>query len=496
MNPKYFTIWKLLLIGGMLLVSACTASAETTEAPSSLFELEDCQLTSLGNSLQLDAKCGQLAVYEDRQAKSGRRIELNIAVIPAVSRNPAPDPIFFIPGGPGEAATESFLVLYSAFADLNQKRDIILVDQRGTGGSNPLQCSPQTDPESNQDPANDDDYLNSIKDCVSALDANLKLYTTAIAMDDLDEVRQVLGYEKINIYGASYGTRAALSYLRQYPDRVRTLILDGIVPAGWALGPSVATDAQRALDIIFSRCAADPICQAAFPDLSMEFAALLDELEQDPATISMIDPTNGEEIEHTLTKEEFANTIHFMSYQPETTALLPQLIHTAYKTHDYSRIAAQALSSQQLVGESISNGMRFSVICAEDVPIYKQPSSQDGYMGSFVSESFAEICTIWPRGEIPTDFTEPVHSDVPVLLISGEADPVTPPVNGDFTAQTLSNSLHLIVPGMGHVNIYRSCMPKIFTQFVEIADSKTLDTSCIQQTQPMPFFINFNGPVP
>lgn len=495
MTFKYYYFQIFLLTGAALLLAACTSSVEAPKITANPLELKDCQLTSSGNSLQLDAKCGQLTVYENRQTKSGRQIKLNIAIIPAISRNPAPDPIFFIPGGPGESALQSFPILYSAFGNLNQKRDIVLVDQRGTGGSHPLQCPLQSDPESAQEPS-DREFINLLKDCLSALDASPELYTTAIAMDDLDEVRQALAYEQINIYGASYGTRAALTYLRQYPNHVRTLILDGIVPTGWSLGPSIPGDAQHSLDMIFARCAADPACQATFPNLDTEFTAILEELNRKPATISMRDPTSGEEIDYSLSKEIFANTIHFMSYQPETIAMLPLLIHTAYETKDYSQIAAQALSNQQLVGDSISNGMRFSIICAEDVPYYDQRSGQDSYMGNFISESFVEICTIWPRGDIPSTFNEPVQSAIPILLISGEADPVTPPANGEFVAQTLSNSFHLVVPGMGHVNIYRGCMPKIFTQFVETADPQALDTNCVQKTQPMPFFINFNGPQP
>lgn len=480
-------IFRAALIGLTLtsLFSAC--SSHVTTEPASSIDLVDCQLSMPGSSIRLDAQCGKLTVYEDRAAASGRQIELNIAIIPAISRSPAPDPVFFLAGGPGEAATQSYIAIASAFGSIRSKRDIILVDQRGTGGSHPLECgnSYQGDDES--------DYLSA---CLSQLDADPRLYTTAIAMQDIDQVREALGYEVINIYGASYGTRAALVYLRMFPEHVRTIILDGAAPPNWTLGPSVAGDAQRAIQMIFDRCMSEPACQKAFPNLSTEFDALLMDLASQPVEVELDDPVSGEPTKVTLDYESFSSTFHTMSYAPETAALMPLAIHSAFSRKDFRSIAAQTLSTSHLLYSSISVGMRLSVICAEDLPYLETTFATDGYMQEIFTESFTELCQIWPQGNIPADFKEPVRSDVPVLIISGEADPVTPPSNGDLAAQSLSSSLHLVVPGMGHINIFRGCIPGIASDFLEAGTIDGLDVACVQNIAPMPFFINFSGPNP
>jgi pimeloyl-ACP methyl ester carboxylesterase len=230
-------------------------------------------------------------------------------VLKSVSRNPAPDPLFFIPGGPGEAATESFLVLSSAFEHIRQKRDIVLVDQRGTGGSNPLRC-PET--EDTQDSSQPEDLgeaaiRQSLQACLAGLEGNPALYTTAQAVEDLEQVRSSMGYEQIDLYGASYGTRVALAYLRQYPSRVRTVILDGVAPPNWTLGVTVSQDAQRALDMIFQRCADDPQCNRTFPDLPARFGTLLQTLKKGPVQLTLANPVSGEIEDFTLTYDFFAN---------------------------------------------------------------------------------------------------------------------------------------------------------------------------------------------
>ena len=488
----------------LLLVSVatgCAGTATPSEMPSGpTITLQPCQLAAPGSSTRLPAECGTLTVYEDRAAQSGRQITLHVAVIPALSRNPAPDPLFFITGGPGGAATQDYLPVRSAFRRINEDRDIVLVDQRGTGQSHPLDCPPSEDHLSSSD---DDVLEQEVTRCLNQLDADLSLYTTLIAMDDLDQVRAALGYDKINLYGVSYGTRAALTYLRQHEDHVRTVILDGVLPQDEPLGISIASDAQRALDLTFERCAADSASAQAFPDLRQEFAALLESLDREPVEVTLPHPTTGEPTGVNFTREQFAQTIRLFSYSQETVALLPLLIHTAQTTGDFSRLAAQhLLVSQQLEG-NISEGMSHSVVCAEDAPfLYEggefvgdEDAEKQAYLGEWYRE-LEKVCALWPVTEVPTDFKAPVISNVPVLLLSGEADPVTPPSNGDQVARTLSNSLHLVAPGQGHGIILRGCVPRITTEFIEQGMVQELDTSCIGEIHPMPFFVNFAGPNP
>lgn len=489
-----------LLLGMALFLAACASQTPTPGAnPAQPLDLQDCQLTYPGVSIPVQAQCGKLTVFEDRQAVSGRTIDLNIAVLPSISRSPEPDPLFFLTGGPGQAATESFVTLANAFERIRQKRAIVLVDQRGTGQSNPLDC-PES-PESTGDETADRAAVESwLRLCLGELDANPALYTTSIAMQDLDDVRQALGYEQINLYGLSYGTRAALTYLKMYPQYVRSVILDGVVPQDEALGLEVAADAQRALDQIFARCTADSACAQAFPDLPAKFQGLMDQLEEAPVEVTFTHPVHGGLETHPFTAVELASTVRLLSYTPETTALLPLLIHTSASQGRFDLLAAQSRLVSEDLSQSISFGMNLGVLCAEDFPfmdaVAAERAAQDSYLGNIQYEELAAMCAIWPQGEVPADFKEPVTADVPVLLLSGEDDPVTPPENALRVAETLPNSVALTAAGQGHNVIFRGCMPRIAYDFIQSASVDGLDTACIEQIQPAPFFLTFSGPQP
>jgi pimeloyl-ACP methyl ester carboxylesterase len=496
-NPTIHRFKFALVLGFLALLCACSPrTVQKTQPAAPGIKLQPCQISAPGTTNHVTANCGTLTVYENRAAGSGRQIDLNIAIVRAVSRKPEADPLFFIPGGPGEAATESYALLATAFNQINQKRDIILVDQRGTGKSHPLQCPDDAGSSQAASDPGPQEIQAELKKCLAALDADPRFYTTAIAMDDLDQVRAVLGYDKINLYGGSYGTRAALAYMRQYPEHVRSAILDGVNPTDWSLGLSSPADAQRVLEAIFERCSADADCHKAFPNVQEEFVALLKKLDQGSVTVDLDHPASGERTSLTITRDVFANTIHQLSYTAETAALLPLLIHSAYARNDYSRLAAMTLSTSSQISSSLSPGMRFSVICSEDQPFFAGQELPEGYLGDMVTRSFDNICQVWPHGAIPADFKQPVRSAIPTLLISGELDPATPPSNGEQAARTLSNSLHLVVPGMGHINIFRGCIPKIANDFIDQGSIKNLETACVQELKPMPFFINFNGPIP
>jgi pimeloyl-ACP methyl ester carboxylesterase len=483
-----------LLIAAALL-AACLAGNTPGSETSPGISLEACQLFGSGGMNGRRAQCGSLRVYEDRSGGSGHQFDLYLAVIPAISRSPEPDPLFILVGGPGEAATQSYPAIASAFELINQRRDIVLVDQRGTGKSNPLDC-PLSNEEEYSAESDPDELRTYAQDCLAELDADPRFYTTSIAMDDLEQVRRALGYEQINLYGISYGTRAALVYLRQYPDRVRAVILDGVVPPNWILGPSAPADAQKAVEQIFQRCSDDEGCRSAFPDLQASFEGLIAQLREQPLQLSLQHPISGDTIDFTLTADFLATTIHGMTYAPEIAALLPLMVHTAYTQEDFSSLVAFGLSYVNTVSEAMSPGMRFSVVCAEDVPTYAQKEMSEGYLGDNIVTTFTEICKVWPQGQIPAGYHEAVYSTIPVLLLSGEADPVTPPSNAELAAETLPNSLHLIAPGQGHGNIMRGCIPSLATEFIDAAGVEGLNTGCVQNLRPLPFFINHAGPAP
>lgn len=486
-------LWIAIALG--LLVACASTLTPTPAAPNApAIALAPCQLSAPGLPNRLAAQCGTLTVPEDRATPNGRQIELRLAVLKALRRNPQPDPLFFLTGGPGQAATESYLQLAPAFARLNQDRDIVLVDQRGTGQSAPLECPAIADD------ADETQLAEWLTQCRAGLAADARYYTTSIAMDDLDAVRQALGYSTINLYGVSYGTRAALTYVRQYPQSVRAVILDGVVPSDEALGLDVARDAERALALIFARCASESDCHAAFPNVQSEFESLLAELESAPVKVSLTHPVTGAPTDFTFNRDTFAASVRLLSYAPETVALLPLLIHHTVSTRDYARFAALSLQVGDSLESSISNGMAYSVLCAEDEPFFTDAQAEaanaDTYLGNTQTAELRRLCAVWPRGTVPADFKQPVRADVPVLLLSGEADPVTPPENAAQVAATLPNSLSLIAAGQGHNVILRGCLPRVAADFLETGSVAGLDTACVSSIVPMPFFISFAGPTP
>ncbi len=457
-----------------------------------------CQIGAVDSPQHMEAKCTTLSVPEDRAKPEGKKISLHIAVLRARTGQPAPDPLFFIAGGPGQAATQAYIEEAPAFERIRESRDIVLVDQRGTGGSNPLDCPSTPDNNSNPTAA---EITRQAQACLKQLTGDPRFYTTTVAVKDLDTVRAALGYNDIDLYGISYGTRVALEYLRDFPQHVRSVILDGVVPADRVLGPGVSLDAQQALNGIFLRCVTDIDCHKAFPDLTTTFTHLQHMLEQRPVTVNLRDPLTGAPLTKTLTWDQVVNAVRFMSYASETAALLPLLIHQAGAAQDYLPLMANALFFTQQINGSIAIGMNAAVLCTEDVPFYKpdaamQKAIADTYVGATPVTQLIQTCENWPRVVMEPDFKQPVVSTKPVLLISGQDDPITPPSNATDAAKTLSNSLSIVVPGQGHGNAYRGCIPKLMAQFVEQASVKNLDTACVKKIQPFPFFTSFTGPGP
>lgn len=475
-------------VAGLLLLAAAPElwSAVAGHAPA----FEGCRIGADGAPAHLTAQCLSVTVPEDRAHPHGRKIELHVAVLKALTETPAADPLFFIAGGPGQAATDAYMEEASAFERLRFTRDIVLVDQRGTGGSNRLDCAPSPQ----------GDYARAAADCLKHLSGDPRFYTTSVAVQDLDAVRATLGYARIDLYGISYGTRVALEYLREFPQRSRALVLDGVVPADRALGPEVSLDAQRALGLIFSRCAIDAACHRAFPDPAGEFHALQQELDPHPATVTLRDPLTGAPRVEKLDWDAVAGAVRLMSYQSETASLLPLFIHQA-STGDYAPLMGAALMFTREIQGGFAQGMQAAVLCTEDAPFYRDDPAtaaamRDTYLGGLTMDQLLKSCAAWPRGVIAKDFKQPVRSDKPVLLLSGEDDPITPPADAEHAAKTLSDSLSLTVPGQGHGNAFRGCVPRLMAEFIAAASVKGLDTACIKDIRPFPFFVAFTGPAP
>jgi len=476
----------ICLLLPVIFFASCTARPAAT-ADDLTLPLTDCTLRSPGFNNQVDARCGSLAVPENPSDPQSRQLDLHIAVVEAISRRSEPDPVFILVGGPGQSAVETYPALAGTLITIHQSRDIVLVDQRGTGKSNPLRCLDPQEAET----VDEEQALARLKACPEELDADLRFYTTDIAMQDLDRVRSALGYESINLYGVSYGTRAALVYLKMYPGRVRSMVLDAVVDPGFVLYQEAARDGERSLELFFDRCEADAACSSTYPRLRAEFNEIVDELAAGPAEITIPHPLTGEPFEVVLSKSTFANMVFNTLYAPDLVATLPLAIHQAYSADNYAPLITQS----SLLSAGIYDGMFYAVACIEDAPFVTSVEDSESLFESS-AQRFVEICNAWPHRAAPEIVQEPVASDVPVLLLSGEADPITPPRHAADLAESLSNSLHLVFGGMGHGNASTDCTRRIVDRFVETASVTDLDTTCVQGVEPPPFFVDFSGPQP
>jgi pimeloyl-ACP methyl ester carboxylesterase len=447
-----------------------------------------CRLTADGLPAAY-ARCGKLTVPLDPESPDGPTIEIFVARLGAFSAEPRLDPLLLISGGPGQSTVDFYLQLRGAFEGARRDRELILVDQRGTGRSaDGFACDVPDD--LSLDTAGSEQVARLVDACVAELDRDPRFYTTSVAVRDLERVRIALGIETWNLYGVSYGTRVAQHYLRQYPARVRSLVLDGVVPPPLALGPDVAREAQRALEQIFARCAADAQCGARFAALPQLFAEVLERLdagaadETDPPAISSL---------------ELRTLVRFMSYNAATVALLPVLISEAH-AGNYAPLAGQARTLLRELPESLSFPMSNSVTCTEDLP-YVAAAATGGldstYLGTAIMDALGQICARWPVGAIDAEFKAPVVSDAPVLLLSGEYDPITPPSYAErVKAGGLANSVHLVGRGQGHGLVGIGCVPRLLRSFLETPAPADLDATCLELEPPTPFFLTLLGPAP
>jgi pimeloyl-ACP methyl ester carboxylesterase len=336
-----------------------------------------------------------------------------------------------------------------------------------------------------------------LRRCLQQLDGDPRQYTTSIAMADYDQVRAAMGYEQINLVGVSYGTRAAQVYLRQFPQRVRSVVLDSVVPMQLALGQEHAPMLDQAVQQVLEQCAGDERCNALYPNHAQELRELFRQLREAPRQTSITNPWTGQPQDILLSADTLAVAVRFLSYSSETQALLPLLVHEALATGQLERLASQAVLVMSGISESIARGMEASVMCSEDYPFMDfNADYSDTLMGGLMLEAIRRQCALWPRGEVADDFHQPVRSDVPVLLLSGERDPVTPPAYASQVAATFPNSLNLVARGQSHSVLRDACLQEVATQFIERASASDLDTACVENIRPAPFFTSLLGPDP
>jgi len=483
-----------LSLAALLLAAPASAKPPRGEA----LGLAPCQLVHPTAPVRKAARCGSLQVPEDHGRPEGRRIALRVAVVDADDTRTAPDPVFFLAGGPGQSATEQFPAIAPAFARALQSRDVVLVDQRGTGGSGRLSC-PDSGGGAKALTRGEEEEVRLLAACARTQTADLTQYTTDAFARDLDLVRAALGYDRVNLVGVSYGTRATLVYLRRFPDRVRTLVLDGVAPPQMPVGGYFERDAQRALDLAFLRCRNDPACHARFPDPGRDLDELLRGLARRPVPVRARHPVTGEVTPIELKADLLRQMVFGFSYAPETVSLLPLLLSSARAGGDLAPLASQALLVADDVQAGMSRPLQLSVLCAEDVPFIPDEPPEAGrgrYLGRAVRAAYREACRVWPHARVDASFKEPVRSAVPALLLSGEADPVTPPEWAALAARDLPQARHLTVAGQGHGVLLRGCMPKLVAAFLAAGGAASLDASCLAAARPVPFFLDLSGPAP
>jgi pimeloyl-ACP methyl ester carboxylesterase len=480
----------LLIATGAVLITLDAGGCAKQRLPGGLSKLKPCRVDRVDEELF----CGKLTVFEDRQKRSGRTIDLNVVVLPALNQKAKAEPLFDLAGGPGVASTAAADFYAGPGKVYRRRHDVVCIDQRGTGNSNRLSIPQEKTPESDLREMYPVDYVMRMRDAAQQ-HADLTQYTTSIAMDDLDDVRAWLGYDRINLFGLSYGTRAALVYLRQHPEHVRTITLVGVAPTYLRMPMYHAQAAERGMNLLLDQCEHDAKCHEAFPQIRADWMKVLADLQAAPARVQY-NAHGGKSAPVTveIQRDVFAEKIRNFLYGRDKASKIPLIVHEA-ANGNFAPFLRQAIGPS--IPDMIADGMYLCVTCAEDVPFIDQAEAAKlnagNPFGNYRVVQQTRACGMWPRGDIPADFREPVRSNVPALIFSGNFDPVTPPQRGEEVARYLSNSRHVIVPQAAHgidglTNA--DCFDKIILEFIEKADAKKLDVSCVDRMAPQPFQTN------
>ena len=464
---------------------------------------KSCELKQKRSGATTAAYCSPFQVAENPDDAGSRKIDLNLALIKSDAEAADADIVVFLAGGPGQAAIENWPAIAGALAPLRRHHHILLLDQRGTGGSNALTCTRKADGDAAvvepEDPAVQLDRLRrSTRDCLAEVrqHADPAQYTTTVATHDLEAVRQALGAPQFDLVGVSYGTRMAQQYLMRHPDGVRSVVLDSVAPNQLIFGEEFADNLETALKAQFALCTGTPSCAKVFADPYASLIKLRDALRARPQSYDFRDPITFAPTHRRLDDYALAGLVRLFAYTPETAALLPLSISEGLKGN-YTPLAGQSELLNGDLSELRDNGMQTSVICAEDADgLAPRPQDKDTVLGTMLIDVIKAQCEIWPHGTRPPDFHEPLKSDKPVLILEGELDPVTPPKYGEQVLKGLTNARLLVARGQGHNVIGRGCIPKIVENFVDRLAPKDLDVACADALGPLPPFVDFNGSSP
>jgi pimeloyl-ACP methyl ester carboxylesterase len=460
-----------------LLLGGCSDKVVTRHVA-----LHECRLAKLSSP----AQCATVEVPEDRSKPAGRKLALSVAMLPANTLNPDADPLFMLAGGPGQSA-EALVPVAVALSGVRRTRDIVLIDPRGTGKSAPLKCAALAPRDAFDELIDADLAATAARRCLAELrelrapdNVDVSRYNTAEIVADLDAVRAALGYERINLWGGSYGTRVAQEFVRRYPSRVRSMVLDGVAPPAMRTTLDVWPAREAAFADVLAACAENADCKRAYPDLNATLGEIKTALGAS-RRVRVADPRTGALREVPLGFDSVVAALYGLVYAPELASLIPPLLGRA-QAGDFAPLLAAAMPLAGDLEQTMNLALHFAVTCAEDAPRVTA-SDSSRLLATLRAPSLAArnlaACDGWPRPALPADFYEPLNSAVPTLILSGGLDPATPPANGEVVAKSLSNSRHVIAAGYGHIVSPHACAPRLIEQFIDTAGFATLPQSCL-----------------
>ncbi|MDX1674970.1 MAG: alpha/beta hydrolase [Longimicrobiales bacterium] len=467
-------------------LSASTLAAQElpelpADAAAGTGEVRQCAMGPMGEGL----RCGVFRVWEDRDAAEGRTLDLHFVVVEATdTAERTNDAVLMFTGGPGVPTIGGAPGIAQGLAGLNRSRDIVLVDLRGIGGPDALGCDvPYPDGfESRFGSIFDSAHLAACRDTLSTR-ADLTLYTTPISVDDLEELRRWLGYDAVNLLGGSYGSRVAQVYMRRYPDAVRTAVLTGVTAVSEPGYVNTSRNLQNALELVIRECAQQAACNAAYPDLETLMEEAFAHFDDGPVAVEL----DGRTVPFHAADLGYA--LRGLLYN--RSAEVPYRIDQAARG-EFRELAEYYVQRTDWVssGEGTAAGNHFSVICAEDIGPVTDEDVRRAAAGTFlrghVILSYRAACAVWPEADLPADFFDPVRSDAPTLLISGERDPVTPPAGAERVAAGLTQHMHVIIPNGGHGSI-SPCVVRMVTTLIEDGTLENVDPSCVSEAPPTEF---------
>ncbi len=486
-----FAIQCTAILATISLSLMSSASAQ----PSATLEFKRCSVVV--QSIEIDAECATFKRHENPSDTNSKLLELSVIKLPSHSSEPTPDAFTLIQGGPGGSSIDLAVTYNHVLDKIRRKRDIIVIDQRGTGRSNLLTCDID-DLSSQLDLA----YTKKLsKECAEKLSVknDLRFYTTSIAVDDLEALRIAAGYSHFNLYGVSYGTRVVQHYLRKYPSSARSAVIDGVVQVGLNLaGAEIARRWEDSFESINKRCQNDNDCNSSHGNLRTTYNALQDRFKAEPVKVNLPHPTTGLETDYTFNENSLFIAMRLMAYSTEGSALIPLLLSEALKGN-YRFAASQIIILESIFQDQFAIGMHNSVMCAEDAPFVTkqdQARAKGTIATELMSQSLLATCDAWPQGVLDDQFHQPFNSDIPTLILSGETDPITPPANGEIASNMFSNSKHIVVPAHGHGVMARGCVPNLVNLFINTASFEGVDETCTERENHMPTFNTLTGPRP